>query len=432
MDRQRVRFFLPDWDDTLDRDFDFVRDAYGLGRTPDSDKYAHELISPPPYDGILISRAVAEDSPERVAQMRIGGARRVMRIPRKLRILGDCGAFSYVNEREPLYETSDVLDFYEAIGVDYGVAVDHLIVPTVREAALSSSPGSASELAVPMPPPERTRRQDLTLANADDFIRLHKRRRCTFVPVGSAQGWDPASYASAVNQLLRMGYRYIAIGGLARSKSGPILQVLEAVNEAVSTSRVGGRDDVRFHVFGVAKLDIIDRLPQLRVVSIDSASLLRKAWLRSGQNYLTMRGDWYTAVRVPQSGNPRVQQYIAENGHTPQQVEQQETAILERLNQHGGAALPRRRLEKLIDDIVEYDMYLLRLGADGQGLRDKAVSRERYRRTLVDRPWEQCSCPICKEIGIHVILFRGTNRNKRRGFHNTWVFHQRLQSTPSG
>jgi len=49
-----------------------------------------------------------------------------------------------------------------------------------------------------------------------------------------------------------------------------------------------------------------------------------------------------------------------------------------------------------------------------------------YAETLQDRPWKQCSCDICRKLGYHVILFRGAERNRRRGFHNTWTFYRRL------
>jgi hypothetical protein len=46
--------------------------------------------------------------------------------------------------------------------------------------------------------------------------------------------------------------------------------------------------------------------------------------------------------------------------------------------------------------------------------------------TLDNRPWELCKCDICKKNGIDVVIFRGANRNKRRGFHNTWVFRNTI------
>ncbi|MCO8266298.1 queuine tRNA-ribosyltransferase tRNA-guanine transglycosylase [Haloferax sp. AB510] len=48
---------------------------------------------------------------------------------------------------------------------------------------------------------------------------------------------------------------------------------------------------------------------------------------------------------------------------------------------------------------------------------------EDYRRTLTNRPWESCECPICSEHGIEVCIFRGNDRNRRRGFHNTRRFY---------
>ena len=49
-----------------------------------------------------------------------------------------------------------------------------------------------------------------------------------------------------------------------------------------------------------------------------------------------------------------------------------------------------------------------------------------YREILEDAPWKKCPCGICGEAGINVIIFRGSERNKRRGFHNIYAFRQRL------
>src|SRR5205814_7753494 len=57
---------------------------------------------------------------------------------------------------------------------------------------------------------------------------------------------------------------------------------------------------------------------------------------------------------------------------------------------------------------------------------------EQYRMTLGDRPWKECPCEICRQLGIHVVLFRGAERNRRRGFHNLFVFHNKLRNHRSG
>src|SRR5439155_17266835 len=57
-------------------------------------------------------------------------ARRFFRLDHahgSLEIMGDCGAFSYVDEPEPPYTVDDVIGFYERCEFDYGIAVDHVI-----------------------------------------------------------------------------------------------------------------------------------------------------------------------------------------------------------------------------------------------------------------------------------------------------------------
>jgi hypothetical protein len=52
---------------------------------------------------------------------------------------------------------------------------------------------------------------------------------------------------------------------------------------------------------------------------------------------------------------------------------------------------------------------------------------EDYRDLLSAKPWERCECPICVENGIEVAIFRGNNRNRRRGFHNTRRFYDEFE-----
>ncbi len=65
------------------------------------------------------------------------------------------------------------------------------------------------------------------------------------------------------------------------------------------------------------------------------------------------------------------------------------------------------------------------------GEKESEKIRADYERTLGDRPWKQCQCNICRAIGINVIIFRGAERNRRRGFHNIQVLYSRLQRTLS-
>ncbi|MXR20300.1 queuine tRNA-ribosyltransferase tRNA-guanine transglycosylase [Halobacterium bonnevillei] len=51
---------------------------------------------------------------------------------------------------------------------------------------------------------------------------------------------------------------------------------------------------------------------------------------------------------------------------------------------------------------------------------------DNYRKLLEDRPWEECDCPLCEKHGIEVAIWRGNNRNRRRGFHNMYRFSREM------
>src|SRR5205823_2872517 len=126
-----MKFFVPDWDDRVDPGYDFLSDRPTLQRDPYSDDvYAHELFAPArTYDGILVSRMSLEGAGSKRERMERVGMRDFLRLPPDLKLLGDCGAFGYIAEKDPIYDTADVLDYYARLKFDYGVSVDHLIVP---------------------------------------------------------------------------------------------------------------------------------------------------------------------------------------------------------------------------------------------------------------------------------------------------------------
>src|SRR5215510_8033656 len=101
--------------------------------------YAHEVFKSPAYDGLLISKGIVSGvgggSRFSLAQrhrLRRLGAREFYRLSnawgRKLPIMGDCGAFTYVREEVPPYSVDEVIDFYVGCGFDFGISVDHVIL----------------------------------------------------------------------------------------------------------------------------------------------------------------------------------------------------------------------------------------------------------------------------------------------------------------
>ena len=80
---------------------------------------------------------------------------------------------------------------------------------------------------------------------------------------------------------------------------------------------------------------------------------------------------------------------------------------------------------------MDYHQFLLRGDDDETVQQDKSLAKTRalIQRTIEESPWKRCACDICRAVGVEVIIFRSSNRNKRRGFHNLGVYHRHLKKT---
>src|SRR6266403_6051268 len=175
--RKKLSYFIPEWDDLVDRDYDFQNDIHsgGTGNWA-NEVYAHQMYPEPNYDGILISKVVAEKSKSKKERINRLGVHRFLRVPREFPIMGDCGAFGYINEKVPPYTTEEILDYYTRLDFDYGVSIDHLIVTATES--------------------EKKARYELTIDNAAEFLKKHRKAKLPWTPIGAVQGWDPKSYAA--------------------------------------------------------------------------------------------------------------------------------------------------------------------------------------------------------------------------------------------
>lgn len=409
-----MKYFLPDSQDLVDPSFDFRKET----RSPDrlrhrDDLYAHEIFGERVFDGILVSKAVVDSvaggagrytGPQRRRFDR-RGVKEFFRARKhpwgKLQFMGDCGAFSYVKEPEPPYTVDDVIDFYVRGRFDLGVSVDHVILEFEPDWDIKINRKSQV-------PPAVKQRQDITLQLARKFLDTYERQSVDFTPVGVAQGWSPKSYAKAVASLQTMGYEYIAIGGVVPLKTHKLVSVLEAIHEI-------RKPTTKLHLLGVTRLERISDFRRFGVASFDSTSPLRRAWMDNKVNYFTL-DDAYTALRVPQvDGNARLQKNIRAGLVEHDRAHEAEQKCLRLLDEfdHG-----KRKSHKPV----------LRALLDYEAIHSPENDRsEAYERMLVDRPWKQCQCEVCSALGHHVVMFRGAERNRRRGFHNVHVFYQRLK-----
>jgi hypothetical protein len=399
----RPLYFLPDWDDMLDKHFNFAADRFSNPRKADREEvHCTTLMDGQRMsDGILVSLAqhIGKSSKGVLKKFAEDHDRNLAPEPMRERfglaedqwVFGDCGAFSYVDEPEPTITPERALAMYQLYGFDLGASVDHIPLPVFS-------------------PEERDRRLGITRRNAERFIELHKERRCSFVPVGVIQGTDPESYALELRAYKEMGYAHVGIGGLVPRSDKEILAVMRALNQELNAMR----KPPWMHLFGVYRPKIHRQLYELGATSFDSATYFRKAWLRSDQNYLKADGSWHAAIRIPMTSDPRTRKRLQASNLPLDELADLEREALDALHEYGRK---RKSLESTLEAIAAYDFLLTRSEDHGANLIPA------YERTLADRPWEKCGCAICEAIGVDVVIFRGSNRNKRRGAHNTAILY---------
>lgn len=425
-----MKFIFADSLDVVDPGYDFVRDRHSAGRSPYwDDVYPHQLLGRAPYDGILVSRGIVggasaggKYSEAQAMRFRRAGARAFLRLDAPglcdLPIFGDCGAFTYHREEVPPYTPDDMLDFYEDGQFSHGCSVDHIVFDF--DMGLAGTEGGSAEAR---------RRFDLTLENADIFLRSSAGMSSGFTPLGVVQGWSPGSMAEAARRLCAMGYDYLALGGTVPLKTPQIRACLEAVREQVPHG-------TRLHLLGFAKADDIGSFGRYRITSFDTTSPLLRAFKDGRQNYYLPQGDgrlaYYTAIRVPQAlENPKLIRLVKRGALNQEKLLGLEGEALAALR---GFDRGERGVEDTLEAVLVYAAPAL-LGArieDLPGSIDVDSMRKLYRRTLEERPWSRCGCPICKSLSIEVVIFRGSNRNKRRGIHNLGVFKALVDSMNEG
>ncbi len=424
-----MKFLYADTQDYVDPGYDFINDRSTLGRERYwDDLYAHELMNPAPYDGLLIAmsavRHAAGVSSSKVRysikeEQRLlrDGARKFLRFDgekfKDKMLMGDCGAFAYVDHDSPAFPPTEVVEFYTDCGFTHGVSPDHIIFECEVK---NPSPREMSA--------QVRSRYDITLVNAESFINLVRSEGFQFEPMGAVQGWSPKSMALAGKKLESMGYQYLAIGGLVPLKVDVIHQVLRELRASI-------KPETKIHLLGFAKADHIHQFTGYGITSFDSTSPLIKAFMDAKNNYFLQDPngglEYYTAIRIPQAmENTRLMQGIKRGIFSAEDLlirEQKALKMLREFDQGYGT------VKSTLDAVMDYHQFLVRGESGTIASHDNELVkvRERIRRTIEEKPWKRCQCDVCKKIGVEVIIFRSSNRNKRRGFHNLNVYYQHVQ-----
>ncbi|GII65345.1 hypothetical protein Skr01_54300 [Sphaerisporangium krabiense] len=400
-----MKFYFPDSQDQISPTFNFLTEEHSPYRVRQrDDKYAHEVLKPQPYDGLLVSKAIVDGSvkgagkysmPQRERLYRLGVSK-YFRLSENVVTLGDCGAFNYVDEELPPYTTAEVLDFYERCGFHSGISIDHVIFgydPTVSDELVN---------------PAWKKRRQISLRYAGEFYDRVQERGNKIEPVGAAQGWSPASYADSVKCLQEFGYKRIALGGMVPLRTQDILACLEEISQIRLS-------DTELHLLGITRVTSMEEFATYGVTSFDSTSPFRQAFMDDRNNYHTETGA-YTAIRVPQvDGNPALKRRILAGEISQAKAKSAERECMKRLRAYDEGL---ESLDRVIEILGEYEQLV------EPGKKKSKIAA--YRVTLEAKPWKSCKCTICAAHGVEIVIFRGSERNKRRGFHNLSVFDTKM------
>ncbi|SEH06430.1 tRNA-guanine transglycosylase DpdA [Candidatus Venteria ishoeyi] len=428
-----MKFIFADSLDFVDPNYDFINDTHAEGRQRYwDDQYPHEIMGYAPYDGMLISRGIVSDhfmtgkyTEAQSMRLRRVGAQQFLRMNtptlKNHLLFGDCGAFTYRDYETPPYTPEDMLEFYEDGQFTHGCSVDHIIFD--YDTTLTNGLEGGSEAA--------RQRYDITQANAEVFLQASKQLSHDFTPIGVVQGWSPGSMVEASRSLVNMGYDYIALGGLVPLNVAQIHTAVSAVDEYLKAY-----PHVKLHLLGFAKADQLKEFTQYRsIASFDSTSPLLRAFKDNKRNYYLIKEDgsldYYTAIRIPQ---------VAENNTLKRKIRQglyrqEDLYTLEKnaLNSIRAYDKQQASLEETLEAIMAYARILVWDDKKTETSNQNKLNnlQTAYTRTLSQRPWKQCTCPICQKISVEVIIFRASNRNKRRGMHNLDIFYNYLHDLRS-
>lgn len=420
-----MKFIFADSLDYVDPAFDFIADRSAAERQPYwDDAYPHEILGYAPYDGVLVSKGIVGDhrvkgkyTASQARRFELVGVRKFLRLDKPqfadLDIFGDCGAFTYASEAKPPYSPAEIAEFYDECGFTHGCSVDHIIFDfSSSDAGMEGGSNDAKD------------RFEITLENADSFRREALSIGAAFTPMGVVQGWSPGSMAEAARRLVGMGYDYLALGGMVPLKSPEIKLCLAAIREVVPAS-------TRLHILGFAKADDIDSFHSYNIASFDTTSPLIRAFKDAKQNYYLPGSDnslrYFTSIRVPQAiENPRLQRSVKRGVLRAEDLIAMESAALKALRAYDRGEAD---LEETLHHVMVYTAPLAeeKPYEDCHGSVGMTRLAERYRETLAAKPWKECSCSICEHASVDVIIFRGSNRNKRRGIHNLAVYKNHIE-----
>jgi 7-cyano-7-deazaguanine tRNA-ribosyltransferase len=176
-------------------------------------------------------------------------------------LIVDSSAFYYILNNAKLPPQKDIFKQQLRIikGAKCKVMITHLDRPINNKFSNTTSVYNAIEK---------------TLGNAYEFLELVHANNLYEIydlqPMGVIQGSDKLSLQFCANELKKIGFKKFGLGSLA-----VLFNPIEIINRIRWASNIVGGENL--HIFGISRLDIINELTNMNIMSIDSTRPIKAA-----------------------------------------------------------------------------------------------------------------------------------------------------------
>lgn len=426
----KINYFIATSDEMIgiDANYDYVEDNFSdsLKKNRTNITYYDIVKENHYFDGSLISRSlISEKQVQKIKEK--GGMRKYFNIPDEIYLMGDCGAPTYFLEHEIPFTIEELLEFYENLGIDFGITLDHIVDMIDFTNKLK-------------PTDEHIYRRRLSIDNAIKMLELVKKRKSKVYLMGSVQGWNLETYKQSMIELGEAGFKYCAIGGLT----------VNAKNNDIATSILSylkptiDKYKMKVHLLGFGRLNIIPALHKLNVIcSFDNSTPLLNAsnapiasyFIRENNNFYKY-GSLYIPIlsKGAPTLNKKIENKNKENSDKiVEKIDNESKKILLKLFEYNKLENAdykiisnKSLLNEIITDIRHFEvMYRKYSNSDFDDMK-RYIEEMKY--TLMSKPWKRCDCPLCQYYGINMVVFRSQMRNKLRGIHNLKHYYAYIQS----
>lgn len=338
----------------------------------------------------------------------------------------DPGTWSYVNRfdlPEYLYDTDDLIGYYNDMQFDLAGSVDWPIIDRIVQTE------NGKRKFINLDDKTKEHRRKLTLELAKDFIKKCNRRTISFVPFGTIQGYSVKTYKDSLRQLLKMGYSYIAIGGLPAYSEQHVVELLPIIWKEIE--RAGYRPGM--HLYG--------RFPSPRyvrtflkygVTSFDNNSAHFSAITSPCAFYdpeFIKNYDWESptnrcySIKIPPSNGPLLNRMRKSNPEEYWKVEKVTTRTFRLFCIYSKNPTSKNR-KQFLRAYKKMEVVINSGRRNPYSENKLSLGYERAKKALKYKGWERCGCTSCKAIGSHIVLVRG-HRLRHIFLHNTYVQYTR-------